>query len=224
MGKNEWKRKRKVGVLEPGFNPIYIFCEGEKTEPNYFRGFKAIIEENPVYRNRIHIIPCACETIRVLEKAIQYQKDNSVTSGSMWLVYDKDSFPSKDFNEVETRVKSLNKKNPHVTYHACWSNECFELWLLLHFSYMNSNISREDYVKKLNVIFHKKDLDRYEKNRKDIFTIVEQYGNPGNAIKYSKKLLENTSGKTPSEIAPGTKVYELVEELARYLPEERKRI
>ncbi len=27
------------------------------------------------------------------------------------------------------------------------------------------------------------------------------------------------AGKTPSEIAPGTKVYELVEELARYLPE-----
>lgn len=28
--------------------------------------------------------------------------------------------------------------------------------------------------------------------------------------------------KTPTEIAPGTKVYELVEELAKYLPEEMK--
>ena len=27
-------------------------------------------------------------------------------------------------------------------------------------------------------------------------------------------------GKTPTEIAPGTKVYELVEELTKYLPEE----
>lgn len=28
--------------------------------------------------------------------------------------------------------------------------------------------------------------------------------------------------RTPTEIAPGTKVYELVEELVRYLPEEVK--
>lgn len=28
------------------------------------------------------------------------------------------------------------------------------------------------------------------------------------------------AGKTPAEIAPGTKMYELVEELAKYLPEE----
>ena len=30
-------------------------------------------------------------------------------------------------------------------------------------------------------------------------------------------------GKTPAEIAPGTKVYELVEELAKYLPEKQKK-
>ena len=32
-----------------------------------------------------------------------------------------------------------------------------------------------------------------------------------------------TLGKTPAEIAPGTKVHELVEELAKYLPEEMQR-
>ena len=34
---------------------------------------------------------------------------------------------------------------------------------------------------------------------------------------------KNGKGKTPAEIAPGTKVYELVEELAKYLPEEVKK-
>ena len=44
-------------------------------------------------------------------------------------------------------------------------------------------------------------------------------GNPKLAIRYAKRIIKNGEGKTPAEIAPGTKVYELVEELAKYLPE-----
>ena len=36
----------------------------------------------------------------------------------------------------------------------------------------------------------------------------------------AKRIIENGVGKTPAQIAPGTKVYELAEELAKYLPEE----
>ncbi|MBQ9764900.1 MAG: hypothetical protein IJW18_01725 [Lachnospiraceae bacterium] len=39
-------------------------------------------------------------------------------------------------------------------------------------------------------------------------------------IRYVKKIIKDGEGKTPTEIAPGTKVHELVEELAKYLPEE----
>ena len=46
-----------------------------------------------------------------------------------------------------------------------------------------------------------------------------EYGNPKLAIRYAKKIIKDGEGKTPAEIAPGTKVYELVEELAKYLPE-----
>lgn len=38
-----------------------------------------------------------------------------------------------------------------------------------------------------------------------------------------KRFIKEGKGKTPTEIAPGTKVYELVEELAKYLPEEQRR-
>ena len=33
-------------------------------------------------------------------------------------------------------------------------------------------------------------------------------------------IIKDGEGKTPTEIAPGTKVYELVEELVKYFPEE----
>ena len=54
----------------------------------------------------------------------------------------------------------------------------------------------------------------------NIFEILMNGGSPKLAIRYSKRIIKNGEGKTPAEIAPGTKVYELVEELAKYLPEE----
>ena len=36
-------------------------------------------------------------------------------------------------------------------------------------------------------------------------------------------FIKKGRGKTPTNIAPGTKVYELVEELAKYLPEGQRK-
>ncbi len=57
---------------------------------------------------------------------------------------------------------------------------------------------------------------------KDIFEILMEKGNPKLAIRYAKRIIKDGAGKTLTEIAPGTKMYELVEELARYLPEKIK--
>ena len=56
----------------------------------------------------------------------------------------------------------------------------------------------------------------------DIFETLMNGGSPKLAIRYAKRIIKNGEGKTPAEIAPGTKVYELVEELAKYLPEKMK--
>ena len=58
---------------------------------------------------------------------------------------------------------------------------------------------------------------------KNIFEILMEKGNPKLAIRYAKRIIKEGEGRTPTEIAPGTKVYELVEELAKYLPEEIKK-
>ena len=41
--------------------------------------------------------------------------------------------------------------------------------------------------------------------------------------RYAKRIIKEHKGLSPTDIAPGTKVYELVEELAKYLPEESKK-
>lgn len=71
----------------------------------------------------------------------------------------------------------------------------------------------------MNEKFKALGLGRYQKNMKNIFEILMEKGNPKLAVRYAKRIIKDGRGKTPTEIAPGTKVYELVEELAKYLPE-----
>lgn len=48
------------------------------------------------------------------------------------------------------------------------------------------------------------------------------HGNPKLAARYAKRIIKEHKDLSPTDIAPGTKVYELVEELAKYLPEKSK--
>lgn len=57
----------------------------------------------------------------------------------------------------------------------------------------------------------------------NIFDLLMTYGNPKFVILYAKRIIKQGRGKTPTEITPGMKVYELVEKLAKYLPEEEQK-
>lgn len=219
-----WKKARRQEYLETKEYRYYIFCEGEQTEPKYFRGFKRLIEQNPIYRDMvlIEIEPCGAETLRVIGQAEKYVKENQISRGQIWCVYDKDSFPARDFNGVIARAETLNRQNTNVQYHTAWSNECIEFWFLLHFADYRSNNHRSDYVRFLNDKFRSTGAGRYQKNMDRLFEILLNHGNPKLAVRYAKRIIEENQGKTPTEIAPGTTVYELVEELAKYLPEEVK--
>lgn len=118
--------------------------------------------------------------------------------------------------------KKRIEENPELQYHTAWSNECIEFWFLLHFAYYTANNHRAEYITFLNDKFKELGIGKYQKNMQDIFGILLEYGNPKLAIRYAKRIIKDGEGKTPTEIAPGTKVYELVEELAKYLPEEVK--
>ena len=223
-GTEKWKKKRRQEYLEMKQYRYYIFCEGQQTEPKYFNGFKRMIEEKPIYKDMvlIEIEPCQAETMRVIGMAEDYVKKNKIQKGQVWCVYDKDSFPAEHFNGVDERADSLNKDNPELQYHTAWSNECIEFWFLLHFAYYTANNHRTVYISFLNDKFKELGLGKYQKNMDDIFAILMKLGNPKLAIRYAKRIMKDGKGKTPAEIALGTKVYELAEELAKYLPEDVK--
>lgn len=223
-GMEKWKKKRRKEYLEKKQYRYYIFCEGEQTEPQYFNGFKRLIEDNPIYKDMvlIDIEPCAAETMRIIGMAEKYVTKNKIDKGQIWCVYDKDSFPASDFNGVVKRAKSLNQDNSELQYHCAWSNECIEFWFLLHFAYYTANNHRTEYISFLNDKFKDLGLGKYQKNMKNIFDILLEQGNPKLAIRYAKRTIKAEGGKSPAEITPGTKVYELVEELVKFLPDKIK--
>ncbi len=225
LTKNEWKKKRRQNFREEKEFQYYIFCEGEQTEPNYFNGFKKSIENNPIYKDMvlIEIEPCATDTMRVIGKAEAFVRQNNLKKAQIWCVYDKDSFPKSDFNGVIEHANNLNKQDKNIQYYSAWSNECIEIWFILHFDNYVSNNYRTEYIKYLKKKFKELKLGKYEKNLPNTFDILYKQGNPKLAIRYAKNIIKENKHKSCAMIAPGTTVYKLVEELAKYLPEEEKK-
>ena len=219
-----WRKERRQNYLEMKEYRYYIFSEGVQTEPLYFQHFKGLIEENPIYKDMVlvQLEPCGAETERVVNKAVKYVRENKLTKGQIWCVYDKDSFPAEHFNNAAQRLELLNEPGSDLHYHAAWSNECIEFWFLLHFQYYTSNTHRDEYRKILKKKFIEAGAKGYAKNNDETFDVLLKHGNPKLAIRYAKRILKDNEGKTPTEIAPGTRVHELVEELAKYLPEKER--
>ncbi len=194
---------------------MYIICEGTKTEPNYFYGLVDEINRK-YYRyvsdNRIKVEGTGKNTKGLLEYAREVVKKRCPEAKSVWLVYDKDDFPYDNFDNTQFSAENRHDK---VKYHVAWSNECFELWILLHFQEMNSNIIRDEYKKRLDGHFEKMGYGKYEKNIEEIYRILKDKTEM--AIKRARKQYEQYGNDPPSKCCPATRVYELVETLQQYL-------
>jgi len=220
--KQNHKKPRKTEFMEPILYKYYIFCEGECTEPLYFTGFQEAIMTDPIYKNmvQIKVEGVGAETLRVIYAAENYVKEHQLSMGDIWCVYDKDSFPSQNFNAVSERVENLNKdKTNNVTYHVAWSNQCIEYWFILHFDFYDSDNDRKYYREYLHKKFKELGWTQYKKNNKELFNILTEHGDPKLAIKRANQRLESCNGMTDTNSVPATKVNFLVSELAKYLPE-----
>ncbi len=211
------KKKRKEAIREIAPLRYLIVCEGEKTEPKYFKGIKDKVEIK--FKEKIDIRKLDLEefitldgtgrnTKSLVDYTLKIKNKANIPYGHIWCVFDKDSFPQ--FNNAIIKAKDNGIK-------VAWSNESIELWFLLHFEFLNTGIGREDYNKKLDKYFKKYGINggKYEKNQDDIYKILSKYGDQKMAIKFAKKLLDEN--KTPTENKPATTVFKLIEELEDYL-------
>lgn len=210
-----WMKKKPDRVIK--IHPEYhlIVTEGTDTEPAYFGAIKEII--NKRYPEKIHldVLGEGDNTISLFGRAKLLAGNNSNVYKHVWIVYDTDDFPADHIDRVLQLC--VENSTEETTFHAIWSNQCIELWFLLHFSFMQSDIHRTEYWPKLTEHLKQIGAGEYMKNRKDMYQILYPYMNY--AIGNAKRLNALNEGKLPSKAAPGTKVYELIEVLKPYLTE-----
>ena len=209
---NKFNLKKRKSVVTNNDLPryLYIVCEGTKTEPNYLHSLCNEINRkfyNYSQRARIIVNGTGKNTRSLLEYARNSVEEKMPYAQEVWLVYDKDDFPKDNFDNTQYSTES---KKDSRKYKVAWSNECFELWLILHFKYYDVPETREKYKKML-----KNFIPEYTKNMPNIYEKLKD--KIPIAIKNAKKLYSKYDTNTPpSKRFPATRFYELVKYLQEY--------
>ena len=174
LGKSWMKNRRdKARMIQPEYH--LIASEGTETEPQYFGAIQRII--NSKYRDRIQlkVEGIGDNTVNLLMKARQYVQNNGIVFKHVWIVYDTDDFPAENIDMVAQLCEEYSAQGETI-YHAVWSNQCVELWYLLHFMYMDTDIDRSRYWPKLSDWRKNIGAGSYEKNRPDRWPLHERGG------------------------------------------------
>lgn len=204
-------RRDKPKKIQPEYH--LIITEGTDTEPAYFGAMRDIINSAYPDRIQLNVHGVGDNTLSLFQKAKQTASASANGYKHVWVVYDTDDFPADRINK--TAQLCIDESTEETTYHAIWSNQCIELWFLLHFSFMQSDLHRNSYWPKLTEVLTAQGLGEYKKNRTDMYQILFPYMDT--AIANAEKLDKNNAGKFPSSAAPGTKVHVLVKKLKPYL-------
>jgi hypothetical protein len=198
--RKEQRRKSRQIVCK-----ILIVSEGTKTEPNYFKSFRTFNRGTIVYD--IEVKGEADNTINVVDKAIELRDQGEYDS--VWAVFDKDSFPDKNFNAAIIKAEQNG-------ICCAWSNEAFELWYLYHFVNRVTAMSRKEYEQAISDAVNKspnyksKKAYKYQKKDPNNYQIMTTYGSMEDAIKYAEaQSLKYTDNRFATH-NPCTMVYKLV--------------
>lgn len=217
----EREQSRRQGH-RPKRRSILIVCEGESTEPNYFRSFCRQLVGGE--GDRVEVVGVGDNTLHLVEEAKKIVERRRQGEGApfyyVWVVFDKDEFPDDQFDNAIRAIGNEDAKfkpgqNPH--WSAAWSNEAFELWYLLHFQEaLGGAMGRAEMCEKLSGLF-RSDLgvaDGYRKNDPNMFERLKT--RISKAIERGERAFQKWQGRAPHECNPATRVFELVKLLYAY--------
>lgn len=191
-------KPRQVNTREPAPR-FLIVCEGERTEPAYFHGFR-------VPSVTIEIAGLGKDPLTLVKEAIARRSKSQYDQ--VWCVFDKDDVSAERFNQA---LQLAQKRKIQVAY----SNQAFELWYLLHFHYCDTPQTRRDYSDGLS-----RQLGRvYQKN--DAALYRELLPRQDQAIRHAERLLAQYNPPNPAVDDPATTVHKLVQELNRFVQAKR---
>ncbi len=210
FARQETRRKQDIKIKRRYY---LIVCEGTKTEPNYFEGLKKNLPPGVIDTIDLEVEGTGHNTLTVIDDAQKISERLERLSGrifdEIWTVFDRDSFPEKNFNNAIFKGKEKG-------IYCAWTNEAFELWYLLHFQFFQHSMSRDDYKALIERELSRK-MGRpfiYQKNSGEMFMLLQQHGDQEQAIKRAKQLETVFADRTDyANHNPCTKLHQLIEKL-----------
>jgi hypothetical protein len=199
-GRDKGRKRQRVRKARR----ILILCEDTKSSRDYFERF-------PHDKDQVEIdcIGTGMNTDSLMADAVKRAKaarDDGAPYERVWVVFDKDSFELQNFN----RAFDLARAHHEIT--PCWSNECFELWYLLHFHYRDTAIGRHELTSVISGLLG----NQYAKGDDTLHAVLA--GKVETALKHGKQLAyKNELAGTPTR-NPSTRVHELVDVLIKLNP------
>jgi len=199
--------RREKAKYDP-YERVLIVCEGKKTEPYYFRGLcqdlrlnpkNVVIEDRKSGLDPKRLVTFAVETFK---KGRDFDR--------VYCVFDKDKHAS--YNDALEKIRATRLAGG-ATLHAITSVPCFEIWLLLHFTYTTRPFSTagddSDCALVIEELDRKGRIRGYEKGSTGIFQAISY--KLEKAIRNAEKLED--FHKTSQTDNPSTKVHKLVKYL-----------
>ncbi|MGL1887846.1 MAG: RloB family protein [Reichenbachiella sp.] len=207
-------RMREQRNKEPSFDrpsnieiekpTILIVCEGKNTEPSYFNQFE-------LSSATVKAVGEGYNTVSLVERAKQLA--DAKEYDQVWCVFDKDDFTDQNFNEAIVKAQAYG-------FHAAWSNQAFEYWMILHFDdHQGGAMHRSDYNDKINALVGPLgatyDGAGCKNISEELFLLMEPRINL--AISRAIRNEGHHTGVTDAQAESVTMVYKLVEELLMHM-------
>ncbi|MBI2301738.1 MAG: RloB domain-containing protein [Armatimonadetes bacterium] len=138
-----------------------VVCEGEKTEPLYFRSLR---DERGLLPVEVEVLgpETGTDPRNLVDNAASRQRRarrGDDPYDQVWCVFDRDQHDH--IPEATDRARQLGIE-------VAFSSPCFELWYLLHFRYSTAHIERDKAARELNGLVE----GGYEKYRPDVYALL----------------------------------------------------
>ena len=183
---------------------IYIFTEGSKTEPKYFREFIQYYKISQAHVKVIGRDTTASSPKSVIEAMDYYKKSNPVkTKNDIYcMVIDTDRW-GKNLKEA---VDDAHQRR----YLVALSNPCFEIWLLMHFQDANTILNNANLLMtktEINTQIHSYPITGNNE--------IDYFPRTDSAVETAEKLDPKPQQRLLEQI--GSRVYSLMKILQEYI-------
>lgn len=203
--------RRRAAFRDP-LPLMLVVCEGQVTEPQYFKGFRHVHGASTV---RVVVKSPGGDPRALVERAVALRgeaaaeaearrgRDPNLAYDEVWCVFDVDTHP---------RADAARQLAAREGVHLAVSNPCFELWLLLHLAEHAAHLTAAQAGRLL-----RKHLPGYDKHlRFDDFAA----GYP-DAVRRADSLGRRLADTGPVDGNPSTGVYRLTERIRQFGKEAR---